>query len=102
VISKNLHRRHLDPTQRGLSAARAREFFDERAKKRQGTRTDIPETLPEGSPGDARDEAGEAFGVSGKQVDKASKVLPQGAKPLVEACEWKVLAAQRAIGCFTA
>ncbi len=32
-------------------------------------------------------EAGEAFGVSGKQVDKATKVLAQGAKPLVEACD---------------
>lgn len=65
-----------------MVAARVREIFDERAKRRQGTRTDIPETLPGSKPVDARDEAGAAFGVSGKQVDKATKVLSQGAKPL--------------------
>ena len=90
VISKNLQRRHLDSTQRAMVAARVRGIFDERAKKRQRERKGNQagakvETLPHLAK--ARDEAGEAFGVSGKQVDKASKVLLQGAEPLVEACD---------------
>ncbi len=94
AISKNLHRRHLDATQRGIAAARAQEIFEEKAADRrkatlkQGDEKPAPVKLPErGESGDARDEAGKAFRVSGSQVDKASKVISQGAKPLVDACE---------------
>lgn len=41
-----------------------------KAKERQGARTDLMETFPEGSSGAARDKAGEAFGISGKQAEK--------------------------------
>jgi len=77
-----------------MVAARVREIFDERAKARRkatlkrGDKKPDVENLPQrDEQGKARDEAGEAFGVSGKQVDKATKVLSQGAKPLVEACD---------------
>jgi len=56
-----------------MVAARAREHYDQEAKGRQGTRSDlgsnILEKLPEGSKGTARDKAGAAVGVSGKTVD---------------------------------
>lgn len=54
------------------------------------------ETLPQLKEGKARDEAGEAFGVSGKQVDKARVVVAD--KPIdtsevgrVEALRWRCL-----------
>ncbi len=57
---------------------KARAWHEERAKERQGTRTDIKETLPESSKGQARDAAGKAVGVSGRTMDKATKVLKKG------------------------
>lgn len=82
VLSKNLHRRHLDQSQRAMAAAKARDLFDARAKERQGKRTDLMDNCPECST--SRDEAGKAFRVSGKQVDRATKVIEAGCKRLVE------------------
>ncbi|OYP38893.1 hypothetical protein CGZ80_01350 [Rhodopirellula sp. MGV] len=55
-------------------AGRARDLYEEQAKERMmsgvNQHTDSPPVnLPEGSKGDARDQAGRAFGVSGKSVD---------------------------------
>ncbi len=53
-----------------MVAARVVPLFAEEAKKRQGTRTDIQETVPESEPGQARDKAAAAIGgVSGRTVD---------------------------------
>ena len=84
VISHNLHRRHLDESQRAMVGARLRKVFDDEAKERQGTRTDIVENLPQSSKGRSRDKAGEAVAVSGKSVDAATKVLTQGSPELAE------------------
>jgi len=50
-----------------------KEYEAVKARERQGTRTDIrtniPETFPECSKGDARDKAGKRVGCSGKLVD---------------------------------
>jgi len=43
--------------------------------------------LPEGSKSTARDAAGKEFGVSGKSVDHATKVLEKGVPELIEAVE---------------
>jgi transposase len=79
----NLHRRHLNSSQKGMVAARAREIYDRQAKERQRegqergrkSQKGFPENLPETDPrkGDARDQAGKAVGVSGRTVDHATK-----------------------------
>ena len=74
VLSLNLHRRHLEKGQRATAATRAMAFYGAKAKDRQGTRTDIPEILPGSNPGDAREKAGEKFGVSEKYVSDAIAV----------------------------
>ncbi len=89
VMSLNLHRRHLTPSQASMCAARACELYSQQAKDRQGRRNDLkqnlPENLPEGR--DARDAAGKAFGVSGKSVDFAKKVIDKGVPELAKAVD---------------
>jgi len=77
--------------QRSLVAAKA-DNFREKAKERQRasggdqSKKAVKENLPEPNL-QARDEAGKAFGVSGKSVDHAAKVLKHGSKELIGALE---------------
>lgn len=91
VLSANLHRRHLSPSQLAMVGARARARFDAEAKLRQARKTGTNEVC-----GDARDLAGQAVGVSGKTIDYASKVLKAGVPELVAACDAGKLAVSRA------
>jgi hypothetical protein len=88
VLSLNLHRRHLTPSQASMCAARARELYEQQAKERMvsGKKSDPPVNLPEGK-SDARDAAGKAFGVSGKSVDFAKKVIDKGIPELAKAVD---------------
>lgn len=77
VISKNLHRRHLDAGQRAMIATDIKPMLEIEAKKRKGLRTDLQnlvEILPPGDFGKSRDKAGDLFGVSGKYVSDAEKL----------------------------
>lgn len=94
VLSLNLHRRHLSPTQLGMVGARARAIYDEQAKARQ---KQGKEKLPYPSEsGQARDAAGKAVGVSGKTIDAATRVLKQGTPSLVAAVDADKLAVSTA------
>ena len=91
VLSLNKHRRHQSKGELALVSARAYDVYEAEAKKRKQagtTQEDHPENLPDGQTvGDARDKAGEAFGISGKLVDAGRKIVKHGAKELVEAVE---------------
>ncbi|MBK8191625.1 MAG: ParB N-terminal domain-containing protein [Vampirovibrionales bacterium] len=90
VKSLNVHRRHLTPSQLSMVAARFRSYYDRQAKERMESGVNQhspPVNLPEGSKSDARDAAGKEFGVSGKSVDHATKVLEKGVPELIEAVE---------------
>lgn len=92
VLSANLHRRHLTPTQLAMVGARAREHFDAEARLRQARRA-----APNDARGDARDLAGRAVGVSGKTIDYASKVLKTGVPELIAACDVGKMAVSKAV-----
>lgn len=109
VVSSNLHRRHLDTSQRSMIAGRIRGIYDEEAKQRQkesgGDRKSqkaksksVVENLPQPKkPGKkSRDRAAEQVGVSGKSVDMASKVLRDGTPELASAVDSGEIAVSRA------
>jgi len=90
VLSINLHRRHLTPSQLAMVGARAREIYDKQAKERQklsgGQGIKGPVNLPD-LKGDSRDLAGKAVGVSGKSIDHATRVLNKGVPELAKAVD---------------
>lgn len=101
-MTLNLHRRHLVPSQAAMCAARAREIYERQAKERQrlseGAGIKGPANLPDLSKGDARDKAGKAFGVSGKSVDHATRVIEKGIPELAKAVDEGRMAGNRS-GC---
>ncbi|HLH16232.1 MAG TPA: ParB N-terminal domain-containing protein [Bryobacteraceae bacterium] len=87
VLSLNLHRRHLDESQRAMVAARSQPLFEEEAQHRKGTRTDLVANLPPSDFGKSRDKAAELLDVSPRTVQTAAKVMHAGAPELIEAVD---------------
>jgi ParB-like chromosome segregation protein Spo0J len=98
VASANLHRRHLNTSQRAMIGARIKDVYEEQAKERQraaAAKTNatlgrgkpappaetLPANLPEAS-GEARDQAAAVVNVSPRTLDAASDVLANGVPKL--------------------
>lgn len=79
VLSKNLHRRHLNESQRAMVAARL-------ANLDQGRPSDKPANLPD-LPAVKQDQAAQLLHVSERSVRTARQVQEQGAGELVEKVE---------------
>lgn len=75
VLARNLHRRHLDESQRALVAGRI-------ATMRQGARTDLAQICAK-----SQAEAAERLGVSRRSVQSAAAVLGAGIPELQRAIE---------------
>jgi ParB-like chromosome segregation protein Spo0J len=98
VLSLNLHRRHLTPSQASMVGARAREIYDRQAKEKMSAgggdkksksaksgMENFPPPIAEKIT--ARDAVGKAIGVSGKTIDFATRVLEKGTPELVKAVD---------------
>ena len=79
VISKNLHRRHLDASQRAMIATDVKPLLEVEARKRQLANLKqyadtVVEIMPQREAGKSRDKAGDLFGVSGRYVSEAENI----------------------------
>ncbi len=93
VVSLNLHRRHLTPSQKAVSALEAEKWLAEEAKERQRehgkTAPGKPKTLPQKieevnkSQGEAAEQAAKLFGTNRQYVYDAKKLAEQ-APDLIE------------------
>lgn len=104
VVSHNLHRRHLNESQRATVAAKLKKMLEPAAKERKsdgqksggrGRKKNSVANLPP-SNCKVRDQAAAMLNVSGKSVDHASAVLVHGSKELIEAVERGEVAVSRA------
>lgn len=104
VLSLNLHRRHLTPSQRAMCAGVAAELkkkYAEQARERQkGGRGGklLEEKLPQASGREpqTRDKIGKMFDVSGKTYDQGVKVATLGTPGLQEAVKTGLIAVSTA------
>jgi ParB-like chromosome segregation protein Spo0J len=97
VLSKNLHRRHLTPSQAGMIGARAREIYERQAKERMKAGKGSDGSGGRGNPshncdggldtGRASEKAGASVGVSRGTIERASRVLEKGIPELAKAVD---------------
>jgi hypothetical protein len=87
MVSMNLHRRHLDTSQRAMVAARLLDAFEAEARERRGRRTDLGAELRQGEAGKSSEKAAGAVRVSPRTVEHAKAVLRRGSPALVAAVE---------------
>lgn len=107
VVSLNLHRRHLDESQRALVGAKIKPLFEEEAKKRQlaaqnnnagrAVLENFPKQEVVNKPIHSHKMAAEAVNVSDKSIQHASKVLSSGTPELVQAVETGQVAVSTAV-----
>lgn len=82
VVSLNVNRRHLTPSQRALIAAEALPFFAKEAKDRQ-RKGGLRAPVPKAQKGRARDQAAATTGVSSRYVEQAKTLKATAPKTLV-------------------
>ncbi len=83
ILSKNLHRRQLNESQKAMVGARLKPLFEQEAKKRQGIRTDISANLRGSENRKSSEDIARVVNVSSRSVETAIKVLAKGLPELV-------------------
>jgi len=77
VVSKNLNRRHLSTTQKAAIGLQLLPYFEEKAKERQGTRSDITPNLAESEKREAVEEVSDIVNVSTGTLKDAKRIKEQ-------------------------
>jgi ParB-like chromosome segregation protein Spo0J/DNA-binding XRE family transcriptional regulator len=85
VMSENIHRRHLNESQRALIGTQLERMFAEAAKERMlAGKADPMAPVPHGT---ARDQAATAVGVSGRTIQDAKLVTGQAEPEAIQAIQ---------------
>lgn len=92
VVSANIHRRHLDESQRAMIGARIKGMYEEDARRRQ--RAGVGAELHQG--GRSNEKAATVVNVSTRSVASASKVIANGAPEVVAAVDAGLIAVDSA------
>lgn len=89
IISINLHRRHLNESQRALIAAKIKPMFEVEAKERQIRKpiNSVSANLRPQKKHKSSADAAKLFNVSPRLVESASKILKNGDEKLIETIE---------------
>lgn len=80
VVSNNLNRRHLNPSQKAIVGVAYKKYYNDLHP--QGTRTDLTSGTSSGS--ESREQAGEIVGVSGRMIDMAEVVQKEATPEQLE------------------
>lgn len=96
VMAVNLHRRHLNPTQRALLGAELLELLLQDGSGRSPSNPPMADrpsgTFPESSQELSREKAARLAGASGRAIQRALRVRREGSPELVKACELGAIA----------
>jgi hypothetical protein len=96
ALSQNLHRRHLDESQRAFVAARLARLLENEAAKRKGRRTDLAANLQRGQDRRSATQAAALVNVSTRLVQYALRILRDGSPELIAAVESGGMAVSKA------
>lgn len=85
VIRLNMHRRHLTSSQRSVIGEELKKKFEDEAKERQGSRTDISANLREGDFGKASEKAAELLNVSARSIETVTEIKKTAVPEVLDA-----------------
>jgi hypothetical protein len=87
MITNQNARRNLSTSQTAMQAGKLAVLYSEKAKARQGTRTDLGQELDESERGNSNKKAADGMGVSPQSVAYAVKILKKGIPELIGLAE---------------
>lgn len=97
ILSKNLHRRQLNESQKAMVGARLKPLFEQEAKKRQGIRTDISADLRGSKGRKTSEDIARIVNSSARLVESAIKVEAKGTPELRRQVESGVMRLEEAV-----
>jgi hypothetical protein len=98
MITNQSGKRNLNTSQLAMQAAKLADLYSEKAKERQGIRTDLGQKIDESERGSSAEKAAKEMGISHTTVSYAIKVMDKGIPEVVELVESGIVTVSNAAG----